>query len=381
MTKTNRLNPLLPSRNVARTSDPTPSRFQIARKRRGLTKTALARRCGLTSRTLYDYEAGRGRPSEEAIEAIAEALRFPVSFFCRAEIDEPSPGSASFRALSSMTAGQRDAALAAGALAFELSEWIDERFELPEPRLPDLRDMKPHAAAMAIRDYWDIGERPVGNMIHLLECHGTRVFSLAEHGKQVDAFSLWHKGMPFVFLNTMKTAEHSRMDAAHELGHLLLHRHGTPTGRNIEPEANSFGAAFLMPEGSVLARTSYLMTPTLNQLVQLKKTWKVSASALARRLHELRLLSDWNYRRLCIELSKLGRTREPEGIASEASQVFARVFSDLRKSGTTKTEVARQLDWQTEDLESLVFGLTITSTGRQTTSVDAARSRHLFRVV
>jgi len=29
------------------------------------------------------------------------------------------------------------------------------------------------------------------------------------------------------FLNTYKTSEHSRYDAAHELGHLTLHRHAT----------------------------------------------------------------------------------------------------------------------------------------------------------
>ena len=360
----------------------TASRLTLARKRRGLTKTTLAKRCGLTSRVLYGYEAGRVEPSEAALEAIAEVLRFPVSFFYRPELEEPSTGSASFRSLSSMTAGQRDSALAAGALAFELSQWIDERFELPTAKLPDLRDMEPEAAAMAIRDHWGIGERPIGNVVHLLESHGIRVFSLAEHGKQIDAFSLWHEGVPFVCLNTMKTAEHNRMDAAHELGHLLLHRHGTPTGRNIEPDAQIFGSAFLMPEGSVLAHTSYLATPTLGQLVQLKKTWKVSAAALAHRLRRLRLLSDWNYRQLCIELSKLGRTKEPEGINRETSQVFAKVFGDLKASGTTKAEVARHLDWQIGDLEALIFGLSVAPVdGRPTLNLDATARRRLFRVV
>ena len=49
-------------------------------------------------------------------------------FFFRPDIDSISPDSASFRSLRSMTAGQRNAALAAGAMAFELSDWIDQRF-------------------------------------------------------------------------------------------------------------------------------------------------------------------------------------------------------------------------------------------------------------
>jgi len=52
------------------------------------------------------------------------------------------------------------------------------------------------------------------------------VCSLAEQCREVDAFSLWRHGSPFVFLNTQKTPEHSRFDVAHELGHLVLHRHG-----------------------------------------------------------------------------------------------------------------------------------------------------------
>src|SRR3546814_6566541 len=54
-----------------------------------------------------------------------------------------------------------------------------------------------------------------------------------EDTKNVDAFSCWRNGQPFVFLNTFKSAERSRFDAAHELAHLVLHRHGGPQGREI----------------------------------------------------------------------------------------------------------------------------------------------------
>ena len=127
----------------------------------------------------------------------------------------------------------------------KLSEWIESRFDLPDSSFPDLRDYEPETAADALRAHWGIGQRPIGNMIHFLESVGVRVFSLAED-RRVDAFSLWHKGKPFIFLNTVKTAEHARMDAAHELGHIVLHRHGVPWGRNVEREAQRFGGSFLI---------------------------------------------------------------------------------------------------------------------------------------
>ena len=44
--------------------------------------------------------------------ALADVLRFPVGFFSRSDPEELAADGVSFRALKSMTAGQRDAALA-----------------------------------------------------------------------------------------------------------------------------------------------------------------------------------------------------------------------------------------------------------------------------
>lgn len=70
---------------------------------------------------------------------------------------------------------------------------------------------------------------------------GIRVFSLAEEGREADAFCTWHDSKPFVFLNRMKSAERCRFDAAHELGHLVRDvysmRHGETRGIAMEREA------------------------------------------------------------------------------------------------------------------------------------------------
>jgi Zn-dependent peptidase ImmA (M78 family) len=298
-------------------------------------------------------------PSESTIADLARILRFPIEFFSGASLEVPSTDSASFRALSSMTAAQRDSALGAGALAIELSEWIDARFNLPPPGLPDLRGYGAEAAADAVRGAWGLGERAVRNMVHTLEAKGVRVFSLVQECKDVDAFSYWRKQTPYVFLNTMKSAERSRFDAAHELGHLLLHRHGAPQGREAEQEADAFASAFLMPRGSVLA--SGARCPSVDQLVKLKQNWNVSVAALAHRLHATALMSDWHYRTTCIEIAQRGyRRNEPNGIPRETSQLLQKVFRALRDDGVPKSEVARQLHLQPSEVDSLVFGLVMT---------------------
>jgi len=323
-----------------------------------MMKARLAEMVGVTSRSITGFERGEISPSDETVAALSRALRFPQAFFAGPDIDEPLPETASFRAMSNMTAGQRDAALGAGALAVELSRWISSRFDLPEPKVPALRGTHPEAAADSVRGHWGLGERPIKNVVHLLESQGVRVFSLAEECAEVDAFSFWKQDTPFIFLNTMKSAERSRFDAAHELGHLVLHKHGGPVGRRAEREADQFASAFLMPRGSVLAAAPQLATVDL--LIRLKKTWNVSVSALAHRLSDLGLLTEWHYRSICIEIAQRGfRKVEPEGGPRETSQVLHKVFTALREDGVAKADVARELLVHATELDSLVFGLVL----------------------
>jgi Zn-dependent peptidase ImmA (M78 family) len=217
-------------------------------------------------------------------------------------------------------------------------------------------------------------------MVHLLESKGVRVFALSENTKSVDAFSLWRRGVPYVFLNTFKTAERSRFDAAHELGHLILHKHGGAHGggQEAEGQANSFASAFLMPRAAVIAKMPRAYS--LNQIIQAKRTWRVSALAFNYRLHKVGAVSDWLYRRFNIQLFEAYGQTEPNGIAREVSLLWEKVFAQLRAERITKHEIAQQLGLPIAEFESLIFGLS------RMQSIDGngiipSRSRAKLRVV
>lgn len=335
-----------------------PSRLVLARKRRGLSKTALAEVADIAVRSLGYYESGQVEPSGEAIQSLAETLGFPVAFFYGPDIEEIDAEIASFRSLSKMTSAQRDSAIAAGTLATVLSNWIEEQFELPMPDVPSLRNFDAETAAQVLRMEWGQGQRPIKNMVHLLEAHGVRVFSLPVDSASVDAFSLWHRGTPFVFLNPRKSGERGRMDAAHELGHLTLHEHGVPRSRQAEIEADLFASAFLMPQADVIAHIPRGMT--VQAIHQMKKRWSVSAIALAHRLRALNLITEWQYRNYCIELSQAGyRRSEPDGLPRDTSQIFAKVFDAMRAEGRSRAVIARDLMITSAELDSLLVGLVI----------------------
>ena len=221
-----------------------------------------------------------------------------------------------------MNAKQKNAALWAGSLGLELYDWLEGRYRLPEPKVPDDigRQNSPENAARVLRQEWGLGDRPIGNTLQLLKSKGVRVLSLEEANRNVDAYSFWRNGKPFIFLNTFKTAEHSVFDCAHELGHLLLHKHGGPKPtKSAEIEANQFASAFLMPDHDVRAAVPRRLI-TAKKIIEAKSRWRVSAMALAYRLRQIGFLSDWQFRSLCIELGNLGyRTAEKCGIEREKS--------------------------------------------------------------
>jgi Zn-dependent peptidase ImmA (M78 family)/DNA-binding XRE family transcriptional regulator len=359
-----------------------PTRLELARRRRGFSKTQTAKLVGVELRTISAYEKGEFSPSADTLSALARELHFPVEFFFGPDLELPSTRIASFRALSRMSAGERDAALGAGAIALLLSDWLERKFELPAPDIPDLQGEEPENAAEVLRSRWHLGYRPIKNMIHLLEAHGARVFSLAEDAQRVDAFSFWKGDRPLIFLNTAKSAERSRFDAAHELGHLVLHKHGGPhglsAGQSVEDQANAFASAFLMPSSSVW--TTIRSTPTVAQLIAYKKKWIVSVAALLYRLWKLHVVSDWQYRSMCIQIAEF-RTKEPEPAERESSQVLQKVFDALRTDRITKSDVARELRIHVRQLEELVFGMIVAENTSPPRSDQSARQRPNLRLV
>lgn len=330
------------------------SRLKLARARRGMTIKSLALATGMSEKSISSYEKGTN-PPDDTVKILAKALSYPTSFFYGCDVDELHHQTVSFRSMSKLKAAQRNAAVAAGQVALLFNDWMQNQFDLPKPNILDLSGEKPEIAAAILRQEWGLGDRSIKSMVNLLESNGIKVFSLFENNQEVDAYSFWHAQTPFVFLNSMKSSERSRFDAAHELGHLILHKHeGSPTGPQAEKEANSFASAFLMPEASVRARA--IPFPSRYQLISLKKNWLVSVAALTRRLKDLDLITEWHYRTLTIEMSKSGDLkREPEGIQRENSTLLTNVLSELWKDGITRSDIASELNLPLDELNNLLF--------------------------
>lgn len=348
-----------------------PSRLTLARMRRQLTIRELADRVRVSYRHLTGIERSgdqQRRGSGEIVERLAMALRFPIGFFYAGDVDLlPTPSQrgrdytkspVSYRAHYSIPARARDSSLAAGVIARLIDDEVSARFNLPAVDVPDLSDAEipPEEAASAVRVEWGLGLRPIRNVVHVLESRGVRVFRLASDLAELDAFSYWFSDRPFVLLNTHKSGERSRFDAAHELGHLVLHRAGDVVGRQAEKEANAFASAFLLPEETFRPDCPNYVTPS--RLLLRKPKWKVSVAAMLKRADDLHIYNDWQVRQTWIELSKRGWRRaepgEPDPLPHEQSLRFKTIGELLAKSGASLDDIRKAQFIPPDDFNELI---------------------------
>lgn len=355
-----------------------PLRLTIARERRGLSKTALAELADLTARRISSFEReDDDAPPARTLERLADVLGFPVGYFFRPVISDPASDGVSFRAQSRMSATARRGALASARIGVELAAYLDEHLHLPAPDLPDLRDVGPMEAAAALRTMWGLGVEPAPNLVHLVEAHGVRVFSIVEEYSGLDAFSLWADGTPYMFLTRHKSPERGRWDVAHELGHLVLHLEASPSrSRDREAEADEFAREFLMPARAVDARAT--LPASLDTVRYDKIWWGVSAMAYLRQLKELNHLTDWRYRGLIIDATEAGLRRAEGDIDRETSSLLPRALELLAEDGTKPEDIAAALQVAPPELAGLTFQMLITSSGGARTS--ARRRGHLHLV-
>ncbi|MFH5824540.1 helix-turn-helix domain-containing protein [Georgenia sp. AZ-5] len=293
-------------------SDFDPSRLALGRRLAGLQRTWIARAVGVTPAAITQYEKGQIKPTLPVVEAMCEVLGVPPDFFRAGYPVQALPASsAHFRSLRSTSSLEREKALAFAELTLVVLEAVERYVELPAIRLPDL-DVSPNLdleevvqLAQQARARMGLGSGPVPHMVRLLEAHGVAVVRLDDATRRVDAFSHQSGSRPLVLLNPLKGDKaRSRFDAAHELGHLLMHHDTEPGSRLIEDQAHAFAAEFLAPAAQIgpelPARLDWSVLHTL------KRRWGVSLRALVVRTYKLGRFGDTTYQRAMRQLSSWG---------------------------------------------------------------------------
>ena len=322
-----------------------PRELTLARKVRGLRKNELARAIGVTPAALSQYELGQARPSPAVLGKLALALGVPARFFLLGHPAPAAPSAAHFRSLRATTNLEREQALAFGQLAWRLMTGIELRLELPRCRIPQLM-LPPEpdadsiaAAAQQARASMGLRSGPVPHVVRLLEAHGGIVMLLPPMSRRVDAFSHWYEARPVVFLNPLKGDKgRSRFDAAHELGHLVIHHDAEPGNRIIENQAQDFAAEFLAPRDEIVEELPRRLD--WEGLHQVKRRWGVSLKALVYRARKLGIFTESTYRSGMITLAQWGDPEPGDLGPRESPILLSKAMRVLAESGVTEDTLA-----------------------------------------
>jgi Zn-dependent peptidase ImmA (M78 family)/transcriptional regulator with XRE-family HTH domain len=345
-----------------------PEKITEARESVGLNMTELAEEIGVTRQAVSRYELGTLTPSPEIMSKLIIVLGQPLIFFTSPrQRTDIAIGTSFFRSFKSATATSRRVCLRRKQWLIDAFNFVSKYINLPEVKVEqyyqeayskeDIEDI-----AVKCRRFWGLGDGPIGDLIKLLEANGI-VVARADFGlDKIDAFSFWYGDRPFIFLSSDKSsAVRSRFDAAHELGHMVLHNGLTADQledpvvlKRIEAEADQFACRFLLP---VTSFPSEVFSSRINHFIELKKRWKVSIGAMIYRCSDLAIFSEeqvLNLRRQ-MSMNKM-RTREPldDVIPVENPAMLRKSIDLLLKNGVRMADdIVREISLSGSAIERL----------------------------
>lgn len=323
------------------------SRLSLIRRLKAMSKADVGRALEVSANAVAQYERGQTRPSAAVIAKACLVFGVPRDFFGQGGADTRlSSSEAHFRSLRATSATQRERALAYGELSLQLTRLLEPWVEFPQVRVPELPVGGPDVpletveeAARATRKAMNVELGPVPNVVRLLEAHGVLVLRLPPNtiDRKVDAFSTREGDRPLVILSPdKKDKARSRFDAAHELGHLVLHPDIEPGSKLAEAQANQFASEFLMPRSDI--EESLPTRVVWSEFHELKEQWGVSLRALVYRAHALGRLSPASYRRANQQLSQWGLPEPGDLGRPEAPNLVGEALRLLREDGVDPFE-------------------------------------------
>jgi len=333
-----------------------------------MTQKELSRKVSRSQAAIANIEVGISEPSSELIAALAAHTKFPPGFFSTERVVEFPVESLMLRARAATTRREVVAACRYAEIIYELSEYLGG-FVNTVPVSLIKSNQEPLVAAQTARRNMGIpADVPIPHVIHEIEKSGVLVLAVPLEIQRIDAFSAWvgNPARPVIAISKGKSGDRQRWNAAHELGHLLLHAEQRRLRKEHHREADQFAAAFLLPEESM--RREITQPVTLATIGRLKPRWGVAIQALVRRAYELNLITKRQYTYLFEQITSKGwRVREPENldIPIEKPRALMKMAEIAFGTPVSFSRIAIEIRLSPEIIQEVFSGYdTVTSVGQ-----------------
>ena len=299
-------------------------RIRLARRKSGYSLQALSAAIAgrVSPQMIGKYERNESLPRSSVIIALAEALDVSVGYlFDRWDL---TLGDIELRVATN--ASQR----ARSKLEVEVLSWLDSYLQIeailelddPEWRFPletppvRIRDGDIEEFAESLRIAWRLGAGPISNMTEFLESRGIRVLCIPM-AKSISALtcvassSTSERKFPAIVVNRTHALERRRFTLAHELGQRLLQT-DNPDLTDRNRWATRLAGALLMPREHLLREVGeHRNSLSYQELIHVKRIYRVSGAALLKRLRELDIISLSTLQYMFQSVARDWKTSEP----------------------------------------------------------------------
>ncbi len=287
-------------------------KLKNARVYRAKTVDILAKETKLNKKDIMAFEGDKYKPTLENEMKLANALSFPRDYFSEKDAANVVVENTHIRTESTLPRVDDIAFKEKLVMTHRLLNFIQGYIKFPEMNLPNNLNRNDDIEVLAdnVRNYFGLGDGPIGNMVSLLEVNGIFISATNIDKKGALAFSqkqtIGKDSRYFISLgNDRKSAPIRNYDLAYELAYIIA------TEANIQSKKFSkdeFACAFLMPKESFIVDLEKAYE--LEDYLELKKKWIVPVWAMILRGYQLGKVSYKKYMYLMNEMDKKGWSKK-----------------------------------------------------------------------
>lgn len=298
-------------------------RLKLARKKAGYSLRGLADALNgmVSAQAIGRYERGEMMPGSDVLSALAKTLGVTLEYLLSDqvyELEEPE-----YRKLTGTSVGERARVEAEVIDHLQRYLAIEEILELDSSTwsVPPCgnrfvgEENEGEVLADDLRLEWELGIDPIPNVTSLLEDRGIKVL-IMDLPERVSGLTCLvrrprrKKPLPVIVVNRGVSLERRRLTLAHELGHRLMDERSP---MDHEKVATIFAGAFLVPRDHLVREIGKSRKALgYQELVQLKRMYRVSAAALLVRLRQVGVIDESTLAYAFQTFARGWRTNEPE---------------------------------------------------------------------
>lgn len=298
------------------------ARLKAARQYNSMTIGEVAQALNVSNQSISQFENNKTEPKLENVMYLSNLLGFPREYFYEQDATNVTIGNTYFRSLASTSKKERNAQVERVKLLSQIYATIQNYIIFPEFDLETQCDKTPEELATYVREKWNLGNKPIYNLIDVMEKHGIIISNAFEDNTDIDAYShveiINYRAVPVVVLGYETNIFRQQFNAAHELGHILtdgqyeLEELSKAEYRDMEKFMNRFAGALLVPEELLFDDLRGNGKLDIRYYIELKKKYRVSAQALIVRANQIGAISANQYQYLMKQISWNDyRTQEP----------------------------------------------------------------------